>query len=189
MGIWSKNRFFNVCGSPSTIEISIDRHSNFTLKKDVEGGAWVPLLDDHLNEASKRQMQWRSKKSIEVLLVCALSNNNNNKTWIDASTSCMFTGDMKENKYLNVHETCPYTTTSMSQAMPLSSTFHTSSLRGTSFLEKCTSIKARATCCFSAANKPEGHIARFFQRRNHRKVVLPLEGLCLEKLWAPRLII
>ena len=53
----AKNRFFNVCGSPGTIEISIDRHSNFTLKKDVEGGAWVPLLDDHLKETSKRPMQ------------------------------------------------------------------------------------------------------------------------------------
>ena len=168
MGIWSKSRFFNVCGSPGTIEISIDRHSNFTLKKDVEGCAWVPLLDDHLKETSKRPMQWRSMKSIEVFLVCALSNwyvpfttnnnnntnntntntnntntnntnnnnnnnnntnsnsnnnnnsnsnnNNNNNTWIYASTSCMFTEIWPKTK--NFHETCHYTTMSMSQAMP-----------------------------------------------------------------------
>lgn len=79
--------------------------------------------------------------------------------------------------YVNVTSNA-HTNTPLSNML----TFH-SSPPGTSFLEKCTSIKARATCCFSAANKPEGHTTVFAnvkKHRNHRKVVLPLKGLCLD---------
>lgn len=68
-----------------------------------------------------------------------------------------FYGDVKEKQGIFmklVPVLLCYVTTNANTRLSNVSTFH-SSPPGTSFLEKCTSIKARATCCFSAANKPK----------------------------------